>query len=118
MLSKVSSNMITGSKLDQWQQTYTIVSSSSADWLQDLSFSEESNILSITNGNTVSLSGLSTIASHATTHTISGSDPLSPADIGAISSPDSSVLYIVSLPQSAYDALPSPDATTLYLITD
>jgi hypothetical protein len=42
-----------------WQSTYTTVSSQSANWTQTLSFNSSNAQLSISNGNTVSLSALS-----------------------------------------------------------
>lgn len=42
-----------------WQSTYTTVSSQSANWIQTLSFNSSNAQLSISNGNTISLSALS-----------------------------------------------------------
>ena len=42
-----------------WQNTYSTVNSSSASWIQSLSFNSSNAQLSISNGNTISLSALS-----------------------------------------------------------
>ena len=62
-----SNNIITvqGGGSNQWNSVYSTVGSYSATWntgLQDLSFDENNVTLSITNGNTVSLSALSSVS--------------------------------------------------------
>lgn len=46
-----------------WQNTYTTVNSTSSSWIQTLSFNSSNAQLSISNGNTVSLSALSAASS-------------------------------------------------------
>jgi hypothetical protein len=54
-------------------------------------------------------------AAHKTSHATGGSDAISPGDIGAVAS--ATITNIVSLSQSAYDALGTYDSGTLYVIT-
>jgi hypothetical protein len=52
-------NSLVRSKSGDWNSTYTTVQSNSANWTQTLTFDSNTAILSISNGNTVSLSALS-----------------------------------------------------------
>lgn len=55
---------------------------------------------------------------HKATHATGGTDALTPADIGALSTTFASGLTgIVALTQAQYNAL-TPSATVLYIITD
>lgn len=70
------------------------------------------------------LSNARTPTSHASTHAVGGSDPLTPLAIAAVGSNPTgitgadAVTNMVSLTQTEYNNIPTPDASTLYIITD
>jgi hypothetical protein len=69
------------------------------------------------------LDGKASVA-HKSRHAIGGADPLTPSDIGAISSDASevagavTVTNIIKVTQAQYDAIVAPSVSTLYVIVD
>ena len=60
MLDKVNTRMVDGVEFVNWESTYTTVQTNSASWEpQTLTFDENNAQLTISLGNTVSLSSLS-----------------------------------------------------------
>ena len=58
-VSRINSNMLEGNEYTNWQNTYTIVNTTSSSWSQTLSFDSNTSDLTITpNGNIINITGV------------------------------------------------------------